>query len=96
MTRSWTLIVVLSTAIVCTAVGAAFACEGAGPNTHMGVVMAVDLHVKTLTLKDAQTGKPLTFNATPEQLRGVKVNDEVAVVYAVEGTSMRATSIKKG
>jgi hypothetical protein len=77
------------------AAGPALACDAAGPNTHMGVVTAVDTAAKTFTLKDAQTGKPLTFAATPEQLQGLHVKDEVSVVYAGQGTKLRATTIKK-
>ena len=72
------------------------ACSTAGPNTHLGVVTAVDSAKSTITLKDAETGKNLTFRASPEQLKGIAVKDDVTIVYAAEGKDLRATSIKKG
>jgi hypothetical protein len=77
------------------AAGPALACDAAGPSTHVGVVTAVDAAKKTFTLKDAQTGKPLTFAATPEQLQGLRVKDEVSVVYEADGAKLRAATIKK-
>jgi hypothetical protein len=73
----------------------ASACEAAGPNTHVGAIIAIDLTGRTLTLKDAETTKPIVFGVTPEQLRGIKVADEVAVTYRVEGNRLRATAIKR-
>jgi hypothetical protein len=35
------------------------------------------------------------FVTTTEQLKGVKVADEVAVTYVAEGKQLRATSIKR-
>jgi hypothetical protein len=71
------------------------ACEMAGPNTHVGTVMAIDAGAGTLTLRDAQTQHDLTFQAPAELLTGVAVKDQVAVVYAQEGGTLRATAIRK-
>jgi len=73
----------------------ASACEAAGPNTHVGAITAIDPTGRTLTLKDAETTKPIVFVVTSEQLRGIKVADEVAVTYRVDGDRLRATSIKR-
>ena len=73
---------------------AAFACEMAGPNAHMGTVTA--LSPQSFTLKDAESGMNLTFAASPELLKGLAVKDQVTVVFAKEGQTLRATSIKKG
>ena len=72
----------------------AWACDVA-PNTHLGVITAVDVPGSTVTLKDAQTGKNLKFLAKPELLKGLAVKDQVAIVYATEGQALRATSITK-
>jgi hypothetical protein len=72
-----------------------FACEAAGANTHIGVVTVVDLPRRTFTLKDAETAKPIVFVATTEQLKGVKVDDEIAVTYVTDRNQLRATSIKR-
>ena len=82
--------------VVLSAAPAAFACQAAGPNAHIGTVTAIDSEKKTLSLKDAESGMALTFVTTPELLKGVKVKDEVTVVYKSEGKTLRATSIKKG
>jgi hypothetical protein len=73
----------------------ALACDSAGPNTHVGMVTALDRAGGTLTLKDAETGAALTFLARPDLLRGIAPRDEVAVTFAPEGRTLRATSIEK-
>jgi hypothetical protein len=49
----------------------------------------------TVLLKDTQTGKNLKFLATPELLKGVAVKDQVAIVFATAGQTLRAKSITK-
>ncbi len=75
---------------------AAFACEAAGKNAHMGTVTAIDGGKHTITLKDAETGKPITFTATSDQLKGVKVKDEVVIAYSDDGGMLRVRTIRKG
>jgi hypothetical protein len=77
------------------AAAAAPACEMAGPDTHLGTVMAVDAAQGTLTIRDAQTRVNLTFLAAPGLLQGLAVRDEVAVVYAKDGERLRATAVRK-
>jgi hypothetical protein len=92
MTRS---MLALALSLMMLALGpAALACEMAGPNAHVGTVTA--LSQKSFTLKDAESGMNLTFAASPELLKGIAVKDEVTVVFAKEGQTLRATSIKKG
>jgi len=81
--------------LVLVSASSASACDAAGPNTHVGIVTAIDLTRKILTLKDAETTRPIAFVATAEQLRGVKLEDEVSVTYVVDGKQLRATSIKR-
>lgn len=71
----------------------AWACDTAGPNTHLGVITAVD--GGSVTLKDAQTGQNLKFLASPLLLKGVAVKDQVAIVFTTEGKTLRATAITK-
>lgn len=89
-----TLVLALVVAIVAIA-AAAPACEMAGPNTHVGIITAIDTAKSTLTLRDAQTNKDLTFLARAEMLKGVAVKDEVAIIYAQDGGTLRATAIRK-
>src|SRR2546428_8909002 len=73
----------------------ALACDSAGPNTHVGVVTAVDRARSTLTVKDAETGSPLTFLAQPDLIRGIAPKDEVIVKFTPDGRTLRATSVEK-
>ena len=73
----------------------ASACDAAGPNAHVGVVTAVDRTRSTLTVRDAQTGSPLTFLAKPDLIRGIAPKDEVIVKFTPEGKTLRATSVEK-
>lgn len=92
MNRTKTLALTLS--LVLSLVSAALACQTAGPNTHIGIVTAVDR--QSLTLKDAESGMNLTFVAMPEQLTGIAVKDTVTVVFTPEGEKLVAKSVKKG
>ncbi len=74
---------------------AALACEAAGPDAHVGIVTAVDQTRSTLTLRDAETGKRLTFQAGPDLLRGIAPKDMVTVRFTPEGQELKATSIAK-
>jgi hypothetical protein len=91
MLRAFAFALVLSWAVP----APALACESAGPNAHIGTVTAIDNAQKTITLKDAESGKNLTFTATPELLRGIAVKDQVIVKYAADGARLRATSVTK-
>lgn len=73
----------------------AYACKSAGAFTHVGVVTAVDRVALTVTINDAETGKPVTFSATAEQLKAVKPGDEVVIGFLEEqGGTMTAVKIR--
>ncbi len=57
------------------------ACSAVGPDAHVGQVVAVDPREGTFTLRDAETGRPITFRAEPALLRQVAVGREVLVRY---------------
>jgi len=40
-----------------------FACDAAGPQTHVGSVVSIDASKMTFTIKDAQTSDSITFVA---------------------------------
>ncbi len=71
----------------------AFACEVAGPDTHMGQIKAIDLEKSSLTLLDSQTKKPLTFLAAPEQLKGLSPGQMVKVRYSETKGQLKAEEI---
>ena len=90
-----TRVVIALAALMLASAAPVLACDEE-TSTHVGRVTAIDPARTTFTMKDAATGKALTFVATPEQLQGLRVDDEIEVVYAPEGQGLRATSIKKG
>lgn len=49
-----------------------WACDAAGPSTHIGTVKSVDASGKTFTIIDAQTRMPITFIASNEIIDGLK------------------------
>ncbi len=72
---------------------AAFACELAGPNTHVGEIKAIDLGRSSLTVLDRQMKKPFTFLAAPEQLKGLSLGQLVIVKYTEAGGRLKAEEI---
>ncbi|MBI1820915.1 MAG: hypothetical protein HYR79_04325 [Nitrospirae bacterium] len=72
----------------------AFACKGAGENAHMGVITAINLKDKTVTLKDAETGQSITFKAAETLLKSVKASDRAMISYKTEGKDLIAEKIK--
>lgn len=50
----------------------ALACDAMGPGTHMGQLMSVDPTNHTFTIRDAQSGGPITFSANAEILDALK------------------------
>ena len=74
-----------------------WACEAAGPNTHMGTVTSVDASKGTLVLRDAESSKDIAFVADmPAMLAGIAPKDYVTVVFAAEGKTLHVKSIRKG
>lgn len=71
----------------------AFACELAGPNTHIGEIKAIDLGRSSLTVLDRQMKKPFTFLAALEQLRGLSLGQLVIVRYSEAGAQLKAEEI---
>lgn len=51
---------------------AGWACDAAGPSTHIGTVQSVDASGKTFTIIDAQTRMPIKFVASNEIIDGLK------------------------
>ena len=49
-----------------------WACDAAGPSTHIGTVQSVDASSKSFTIIDAQTRMPIKFVANNEIIDGLK------------------------
>ena len=62
-------------------VGTTWACKGAGPNKHIGGVAAIDAKAGTFTIRDAETDRLITFEATELMLSEIQVRDRVMVSY---------------
>ena len=86
-------IVMLVAALVLAGVPAAWACKSAGQFKHVGVVTAVDAKALTLTIKDAETGEPITFAATAKQLKDIKPGDQVMVGFLEKDGTLTAVQI---
>jgi len=71
-----------------------WACDAAGPNTHVGVVKQLDAKSKRLTIEDAQTGKPMVFVAESTQLAALNIGDQIAVKYEDHNGVMTAKQIQ--
>jgi hypothetical protein len=75
-------------------VSPAFACDQAGPDTHVGKIKAIDLAQSSLTILDSQTKKPLTFLAAPDQLKGLSPGQMVMVRYSETKGQLKAEEIQ--
>ena len=71
----------------------AFGCESAGPNTHVGKIKTIELAQQSLTIIDLQMKKDVTFQAAPEQLKGLSPGQTVAVTYSEANGQLKAEEI---
>ena len=71
----------------------AFACDLAGPNTHIGKIKTIELAQSSLTIIDQQMKKDITFQAAPEQLKGLSTGQRVAVKYSESNGGLKAEEI---
>ena len=73
-----------------------YACSMMGPNTHVGLITSIDSKAQTFTIRDAETNKPITFNADDKimlELAGIN-NDQVIVGYAEVDGKLIASNVK--
>ncbi len=73
--------------------GSALACKSAGAFKHVGVVSAVDTKALTVTIKDAETGEPITFVATAKQLQDIRPGDQVMIGFIEKDGTLTAVQI---
>lgn len=93
MGRLMTYAVAGTLVTILVAPGAAFACKSAGAFKHVGVVAAVDTEALTVTINDAETGKPITFAATAKQLKNIKPGDDVLIGFTEDNGKLTAVQI---
>lgn len=73
---------------------ASWACDGAGPSTHIGKISSVDAAAKKFTITDVQTKGPITFAANEEILKGVKdAKGMVTVKYEEQDGNLTALGV---
>ncbi|MFQ5988659.1 MAG: hypothetical protein ACE5K9_01970 [Candidatus Methylomirabilales bacterium] len=71
----------------------AWACDSVGPNGHVGKTLSVS--PSAIEIRDFQTGNSLTFQATTDQLSGVRPGDRVMITFKEEGKVLVAEKIRK-
>ena len=89
--RVWMMVGLISVTAVVAA--PAWACKGAGPDTHVGVVTQLNEKQRQFTITDAETGKPMIFIADSKQMAALKVGDQIAVNYEERDGAMVAKRI---
>lgn len=50
---------------------------------------------QAIQIRDAETGNPLTFQATSDQLSGISPGDRVLIKYKKAGESLIAEEVKR-
>jgi len=70
----------------------AYACDAAGPNTHVGQVLSVDGN--HFTIRDAQSGGPILFTAG-EKMQGSMPapGEQVSIQYSGDQKHLIAESV---
>ena len=72
----------------------AFACEGMGPNVHVGNVVSVDAKKHTFTIKDAQSQSPVTFVASDDIITALHdMSGMVRVNYTKSEEQLKAVGV---
>jgi len=71
----------------------AYACDAAGPHTHVGQVLSVDGN--HFTIRDAQSGGPISFTASKDMQGSMPATgDGVTVKYSDDKKGLVAQSIR--
>jgi len=70
------------------------ACSAAGEGVHLGNVLGVDKAAGTFTIRDAETGSPITFMADDSNLKGLDAGSGVTVEFEEAGDALKATGVK--
>ena len=73
----------------------AWACGGAGSNTHVGSLQSVDVKAKSFTIIDAQTHNPITLTSNDAVLKSLKdAKGMVRVLYEPDGNALKAVDVR--
>ncbi|MCF6209442.1 MAG: hypothetical protein L3J88_09830 [Gammaproteobacteria bacterium] len=70
------------------------ACDAMGPGVHMGQLMSVDPANNRFTIRDAQSGGPITFSADADILKALKTHSgSVRVDYEENDEGNKAVDV---
>jgi len=95
MNHTKTLQALLAGAALGLAVTPALACSAAGPETHVGKLLGIDLAARTFTILDAETSQPVRFEANQSQMQQVQGRKGyLKVKYQRDGDKLKAKTVK--
>lgn len=69
------------------------ACKAVGPNKHVGSITTINTEAGTFTIKDAETGSLISFEATHKILNDLSVKDRVLVSYKEDEGKLIAVDV---
>jgi len=85
---------VLAIAMIFSISTSTWACTAAGPSTHVGNVLKIDLENNTFTILDAQTVSPVKFQASEDIMeKVVNATGTAFVDFEVDGINLVATQV---
>ena len=85
---------VLAIAMIFSISTSTWACTAAGPSTHVGNVLTVDLEKNTFTILDAQNVSPVKFQASEDIMeKVVNATGTAFVDFEVDGINLVATQV---
>ena len=88
------ILLVLAIAMIFSISTSTWACSAAGPSTHVGNVLNVDLENNNFTILDAQTASPVIFQASEDIMeKVVNATGTAFVDFEVDGINLVATQV---
>jgi len=95
MTQMKTIQVLMAAAALTLATTPALACSAAGPETHVGKLLGIDLSARTFTILDAETNQPVSFEANQSMMKQVQGRTGyLKVEYQPHGDKLKAKNVK--
>ncbi len=89
------LIAVAITGVLAATPIAAWACQAAGKNVHVGKLMAIDTKANAFTIFDVETANAITFASDEQTLKGLQgARGTVQVHYERVGDVLKALEVR--
>lgn len=70
-----------------------WACDAAGPSTHIGNLMSVDATGKTFTIRDAQSNSPISFSVKDDSIMAGLKNAKGSIMVNYEENDSGLTAV---